>query len=85
MDKGLISQGSSVINFVRMLGGAVGISLCGILLEWRLAVRGESLATTAKSAARLDAFDEVFSMLAALCAIALIAAWRMRDKHDKTV
>ncbi len=84
MDKALISQGSSVINFVRMLGGAVGISLCGILLEWRLAVRGESLAMAAKSAARLDAFDEVFAMLAALCAVALIAAWRMRDKGHKT-
>lgn len=83
MDKALISQGSSVINFVRMLGGAVGISLCGILLEWRLAARGESLATAAKSAARLDAFDEVFAMLAALCAIALVAAWRMRAPRDK--
>jgi predicted MFS family arabinose efflux permease len=33
----LIPQGSSAINFVRMLGGAAGVSLCGIVLEWRLA------------------------------------------------
>ncbi len=79
MDKALISQGSSVINFVRMLGGAVGISLCGILLEWRLAARGDTLATATTSAARLDAFDEVFAVLALLCALALIAAWRMRN------
>ena len=32
----LIPQGSSVINFLRMLGGAVGVSLCGIALEWRV-------------------------------------------------
>lgn len=33
LDKELISQGSSVIGFVRMLGGAAGVSLCGIVLE----------------------------------------------------
>jgi MFS family permease len=32
----LISQGASTINFLRQLGGAVGISLVGIVLEWRL-------------------------------------------------
>ena len=36
----LIPQGSSVINFARTLGGAAGISLCGIALEWRLAAHG---------------------------------------------
>jgi EmrB/QacA subfamily drug resistance transporter len=78
VDKLLIPQGSSVINFVRMLGGATGVSLCGIMLEWRLAAHGDSLATVATSAARLDAFDEVFVMLAALCALAMVAAWQLR-------
>ena len=50
LDKTLISQGSSVIGFVRMLGGAAGVSLCGIVLEWRLGVHGDSLATAATSA-----------------------------------
>ena len=31
-----ISHGSSTINFLRQLGGAVGISLVGNVLEWRL-------------------------------------------------
>ena len=78
VDKLLIPQGSSVINFVRMLGGATGVSLCGIMLEWRLAAHGDSLTKVATSAARLDAFDEVFMMLAALCALAMVAAWQLR-------
>jgi MFS family permease len=76
----LISQGSSVINFVRMLGGATGVSLCGIMLEWRLAAHGDSLTTLTTSSARLDAFDEVFVMLAVCCALALIAAWQLRER-----
>lgn len=74
LDKALIPQGSSAINFVRMLGGAAGVSLCGIALEWRLAAHGTSLADAAQPAARLAAFDEVFLMLAALCALAMLAA-----------
>lgn len=72
-----ISQGSSVINFVRMLGGAAGVSLCGIALEWRLAVHGASLWQTG-TPAQLRAFNEVFVLLAALCALAMLAAWRLR-------
>lgn len=79
LDKTLISQGSSTISFVRMLGGAIGVSLCGIVLEWRLAVHGDSLTVAATSPARLAAFNETFLMLAALCALALLAAWRLRE------
>lgn len=74
LELALIPQGSSVINFVRTLGGAAGISLCGIALEWRLAAHGASLTDGAPTAARLAAFDEVFLMLAALCALAMLAA-----------
>jgi EmrB/QacA subfamily drug resistance transporter len=77
----MISQGSSAINFVRMLGGAIGVSLCGIVLEWRLAAHGDSL-TQATSPARIAAFNEAFLMLAALCALALVAAWGLRPRHD---
>lgn len=78
LDKALISQGSSVIGFVRMLGGAAGVSLCGIVLEWRLSVHGDSLAATTTSPARIAAFGETFLMLAGLCVLALIAAWQLR-------
>ena len=80
--KPLIPQGASVINFIRMLGGAVGVSLCAIVLEWRLAAHGDSLANTATSAARLAAFDEVFLMLAALCGLAIGAAWQLREGRE---
>ncbi len=74
----LTTQGASVINFIRMLGGSVGVSLCGIVLEWRLAAHGASLDDAGQSAARLAAFDEAFLMLGGLCALALLAAWRLR-------
>jgi len=74
-----IPQGSSVINFLRMLGGSAGVSLCGIVLEWRSAVHGFALDTTAPSPERLVAFNETFFLLAALCALALLAAWRLRE------
>ena len=78
LDRSLIPQGSSTINFVRMLGGAAGVSLCGIVLEWRIAAHGDSLTAPATSAARLAAFNESFWMLAGLCALAMVAAWRLR-------
>ena len=74
----LISQASSAINFLRMLGGAVGVSLCGIVLEWRIAVHGDALTRAETSPARLAAFDETFVMLAGVCALAMLAAWQMR-------
>ena len=77
--KALIPQGSSAISFVRMLGGAAGVSLCAIVLEWRLAAHGDSLSNPVSSAARLAAFDEVFALLAGLCAVAILAAWQLRE------
>lgn len=74
----LIAQGASSINFVRMLGGSAGVSLCGIVLEWRIAAHGDDLARVASSPARLAAFNESFLMLTALCLLALLAAWQLR-------
>jgi EmrB/QacA subfamily drug resistance transporter len=80
LDRPLIAQGSSAINFLRMFGGAAGVSLCGIVLEWRLAVHGESLSATAPSAARLSAFNDTFLLMAVVCSVAVLAAWRLRDR-----
>ena len=82
LDKGHIPQGSSVINFLRMLGGAAGVSLCGIVLEWRIAAHGFRLDTTSTNPARLAAFDETFLMLAAVCAVALLAAWQLKERKS---
>ena len=78
LDKSLISQGSSTIGFLRMLGGAAGVSLCGIVLEWRLSAHGASLVAGASSPARITAFGETFLMLTLLCLLALVAAWQLR-------
>ena len=75
----LIAQGASAISFARTLGGAAGVSLCGIVLQWRLSVHGDDLAQLASSPARLAAFNESFLMLAALCVLSLMAAWQLRE------
>ena len=79
LDRPLIAQGSSVINFLRMFGGAAGVSLCGIVLEWRLAAHGDSLTYLTTSAARLNAFNDTFLLMAVVCSLAVVAAWRLRD------
>ena len=82
LDKHFIAQGASTISFLRMVGGATGVSLCAIVLEWRLAAHGESLAHPSTNPARLAAFNESFLMLATLCAVAIVAAWQLRPaKH----
>lgn len=70
-----IAQGASIINFLRQLGGAIGVSLVGIVLEWRLAVYQAG----ASQEASLKAFNETFLLVALFCALAVAAAVRMRS------
>jgi predicted MFS family arabinose efflux permease len=79
LPKTLIPQASSVIGFVRMLGGAAGVSICAIVLEWRLAFDAETTTTTAAGGANLRAFHETFVFLAGITALALLAAWKMGE------
>jgi len=60
-----ISQGSSTINFLRQLGGAVGIGLVGNVLEWRLRTQ---------PGAPLTAYHETFALVGAITACAVVAA-----------
>jgi len=78
LSKNLIAQGSSVISFVRMVGGAFGVSLSALVLEWRLEAHGQSLSHPNTNPDRLTAFNESFLMLAGLCALAIVAAWQLR-------
>jgi EmrB/QacA subfamily drug resistance transporter len=78
VDASMIAQGASTINFLRQLGGAIGVSLVGIVLEWRLAVYQAS----AVPDARLKAFNEMFLLVALLCAVAVLAAMRMRSPNE---
>jgi predicted MFS family arabinose efflux permease len=77
LPKDLIPQASSVIGFVRMLGGAAGVSICAIVLEWRLAAYALGASTPDK--ADLRAFNETFVFLATITALALLAAWKMGE------
>ena len=65
----LISQGASGINFLRQLGGAVGVNLVGIVLAWRLQVH---------AAEPVRAFHETFALLGAITMLSALAAWRMK-------
>lgn len=68
----LIAQGASTVNFLRQLGGAIGVSLVGIVLEWRLSAHHGG------ANAQIRAFNETFLLVALFCAIAILAAWRMQ-------
>jgi DHA2 family multidrug resistance protein len=79
VDSKLIAQGASAINFMRQLGGAIGVSLVGIMLEWRLAAHHTGLAAGARgTGASIHAFNETFLFIAVICAAAVLAAWRMQ-------
>jgi len=58
------------------------VSLCAIVLEWRLAVHGDALSNPGTSVARLSAFNESFLLLAAIIGLAILAAWQLRDPPE---
>lgn len=72
LDFSLIAQGASTINFVRQLGGAIGVSMLGIVLEWRIAVHESRQALGIAS--HRSALNETFFLVAVLCGIAVVAA-----------
>jgi len=45
----------------------------------RISFSHASLTRSGTSTARLAAFNESFLLLAAICALALVAAWQLRD------
>ena len=81
IEQSRINQASSVFNFSRQLGGAIGISVIGIFLEARInsnlvGASGEP----ARHAAIAKGYDETFVALACLFAIALFASFFMRPR-----
>jgi EmrB/QacA subfamily drug resistance transporter len=69
---GLVAQGTSLINLLRQLGGASGVSLTGVFLAWRLHAHADAPAR---------AFHEAFVLLGALTMLAIVAAWGMRPSR----
>jgi len=72
---GLVAQGTSLINLLRQLGGATGVSLIGVVLAWRLHVHADD---------PTSAFHEAFVLLGAITLLAIVAAWGMRHGHPRT-
>ena len=73
LDTPRIAAGASTMNFLRQLGGAIGVNAVGILLEWRLQTHAGL-----GSAGVLRAFHEVFVVMAGVTGLAALAAWQMR-------
>ena len=67
-----LAHASASVNFVRQLGGAIGVNLLAVLLDWRLGVHGESGAVLA--------FRECFWVVTIAFAAAVIPALSIK-KH----
>ena len=65
-----LAYASSSVNFVRQLGGAAGVNLLAVVLEWRLGAYGP--------AAAARAFHECFALVTCAFAVAIIPAWFIR-------
>ena len=73
-----LSQASGAVNFFRQLGGAIGVNMLSILLDW-LSLRGIELGQTTVKA-HDAAFSNSFIVLAGVFLLAIYPAWRMRGK-----
>jgi MFS transporter, DHA2 family, multidrug resistance protein len=80
LDPTFVSQGATAILFLRQLGGALGVSLVGIVLEWRLGAHARQTAVPIE-AGRIAAFNETLLMVAAVCAVSILAALAMRPSR----
>jgi DHA2 family multidrug resistance protein len=79
-----IPDAMSVNGFARQLGGAIGVSIVGVVLEWRLSANGAGLIDLSVDAVqRTRAFDQTFLIVAALSAPVVIAGWFMRARQAK--
>ena len=77
LDTPLIAAGTSTMNFLRQLGGAVGVNGVGILLGSRMHTHAADPHLVGV-AGTLRAFHEVFVVMALLTGAAALAAWQMR-------
>jgi len=66
-----LGQAAAIVNFARQLGGAVGVNLLAVLLEWRLT-------THAGSADATTAFRDCFIVVTIAFAAAVVPALAIR-------
>jgi DHA2 family multidrug resistance protein len=69
-----LGQAAAAVNFARQLGGAMGVNLLAVLLEWRLSVYGAAGGATL-------AFRDCFLVVTIAFAAAVIPAFSIR-KHS---
>jgi EmrB/QacA subfamily drug resistance transporter len=91
----LVSQGSGAINFVRQLGGALGVNLLAIFLHYRslrhvpelaaadgVAGSGvEQLRMLASVEGNIPGYQDSFLLVAVVCLLAILPAWRMKPQQ----
>lgn len=65
-----LAYASGAVNFMRQLGGAIGVNLLAVVLEWRSSVPG--LVDAARP------FHECFAIVTLAFALAIIPAWSIR-------
>jgi len=63
-----LAYASAAVNFVRQLGGAIGVNLLAVVLEWRLR-------TPAGLADPARPFHECFAIVTLAFALAIVPAW----------
>jgi len=62
-----LAYASAAVNFVRQLGGAIGVNVLAVVLDWRSAVGDPA-----------RAFHECFALVTLAFALAIIPAWSIR-------
>ena len=72
-----LAYASAGVNFVRQLGGAIGVNLLAVVLEWRLGTVGA--ANPAKP------FHECFVIVTLAFAFAIVPAWFIRPEGGRHV
>ncbi|WP_374482466.1 DHA2 family efflux MFS transporter permease subunit [Zoogloea sp.] len=71
-----LGEASMVNNYIRQLGGVLGIAIVAVFVEWRLAVHGQG-------PAGVDAaYSEAFLFLTGTFLVATVAALRMKPRED---
>jgi EmrB/QacA subfamily drug resistance transporter len=72
-----LAYASAAVNFVRQLGGAIGVNLLAVVLEWRLGTVGRVDPTRP--------FHECFAIVTLAFALAIIPAWLIRSEGGRHV
>jgi MFS transporter, DHA2 family, multidrug resistance protein len=82
MEPSYLAHASAAINFARQLGGALGVNVLAILLEWRNLVHQQVVAGDAFAQARTLGFHDCFWVVTMIFVLAVIPAWLMRKRRS---